>query len=268
MRIKIIDIEKCENCKQHTCSRTDTITKNDFMGLKTEQHTCPVNMFEDGLTDKQKEEGYIDFDIETDCLYCCLCEVQCSQNNLLVEGYEYDARADFLRSKAHGASSIIAMSYLNHLFDFAANTRLIRTISFDGAVITKSGETCLVHVDINNDSLESCRRLLADIILYNHKNERKIKNGLMVLNDFPKQGSRDIFTLIESIKEFERTSDFNIFITTFSLLRYYVLHVKPSDYELDDLLFNASINTKEEYLKKLMASELISEEISNEIFEE
>lgn len=275
MRIKIIDKEKCENCTQYTCSLNDIRTKSDFMSLKTEQYTCPVNIFLYGPTDEQRISGYIDFNLEkNECLYCCLCAIQCSQDNLLIEEFEYDARADFLRSKENGESqaqsalNTIALSYLNHIFDFAANTNMIRTLTFDGALITKSGEACMVEVDINNDSLECCRRLLADIMLYNHKNERKIKSGLMVINDFPKQGSRDVLTLIERIKEFESTSDFNIYITTFSLLRYYVIHIDDSDYELDDLLFNASINSKEDYLQKLIESNLITEEISSEIFGE
>lgn len=269
MRIKIINQEKCENCTQRTCSLTDIITKSDFMNLRTEQYTCPVKMFANGPTDEQMKSGYIDFDIEkNECVYCCLCVMQCSQENLSLEGYKYDAREDLLHLKADSASNTIAMSYLNYLFEFAANTNLIRTIPFDGAVITKSGEACLVEVDIDNDPLECCRRLLADIMIYNHNNEKKIKNGLIVLNDFPKQGSRDVFTLIGSIKEFKSSSDLNIYITTFSLLRYYMLNIKISNYELDDLLFNASKNTKEEYLQKLLTSKLITDEISSKIFEE
>lgn len=274
MRIKIIDKEKCEKCTQRTCSLTDTITKSDFMNLKTEQYTCPVKMFVYGLTDEQIDTGYIDFNVErNECLYCCLCVIQCSQNNLSIEGYKYDAKDDFLKLKdsgeaqAQGPSNIIAMSYLNRLFDFAANTNLIRTISFDGAVLTKSSEMCLVEVDINNDSLECCRRLLADIMLYNHKNDRKIKNGLMVINDFPKQGSRDVIPLIKSIKDFKNTSDVSIYITTFSLLRYFALHLPVSEYKLDDLLLNASKSTHEEYIHRLLESKYITDEISSVIFE-
>lgn len=273
MRIKIIDRTKCESCKQRSCSLTDAVTKSDFMNLKTEQYTCPVKMFAYGLTDEQIEAGYIDFDTEkNECLYCCLCVIQCSQHNLLLEGYSYDARADMLRLKesgelqSQGPSNIIAMSYLNILFGFAANTNLIRTLSFDGAMLTKSGNACLVEVDINNDSLECCRRLLADLVLYNHRNDTKIKNGLMVINDFPKQGSRDVFTLIKSIKSFVNTSDISIYITTFSLLRYFALNLGSVDYELNDLFFNVAENTEEEYLKKLLDSEKITQEISSEIF--
>ena len=275
MRIKIIDTAKCESCKQRSCSLTDTITKSDFMNLKTEQYTCPVKMFAYGLTDEQMEAGYIDFNIEkNECLHCCLCVIQCSKKNLLLENYAYDARADMLRLKesgelqSQGPSNIIALSYLNTLFGFAANTNLIITLPFDGVLLTKSGDVCLVEVDINNDSLECCRRLLADIVLYNYRNDTKVRNGLMVINDFPKQGSRDVFPLIKSVKEFENTSDINIYITTFSLLRYFVLNLKAIDYELDDLLFNASKITEEEYLKKLLDSGEITQEISSEIFKE
>lgn len=273
MRIKIIDRTKCESCKQRSCSLTDTITKSDFMNLKTEQYTCPVKMFAYGLTDEQIEAGYIDFDAErNECLYCCLCVIQCSQQNLLIEGYSYDARADMLKLKecgelqSQGPSNIIALSYLNILFGFAANTNLIRTLSFDGAMLTKSGNACLVEVDINNDSLECCRRLLSDLVLYNHRSDTKIKNGLMVINDFPKQGSRDVITLIKSIKSFVNTSDISIYITTFSLLRYFALNLDSGDYELNDLFFNVAEITEEEYLKKLLDSGKIAHEISSEIF--
>lgn len=269
MRIKIINQEKCENCEHHTCDSIDTITKSDFMNLKTERYTCPVKMFDRGPTDEQLESGYIDFDIrKNECLYCCLCVVQCSQENLLIEGEKYDGREDFLRLKVPSVSNTIAMSYLNYLFEFAANTNIIQALKYKGVVITGSGEECLVEVDINNDSLESCRRLLGEIILHNHNNKKKIKKGLMVLNDFPKQGSRDVFTLINSMKKFENTSDINIYITTFSLLRHYVLHINSSNCELDDLLFNASVNTKEDYLQKLIESKFITKEISLEIFGE
>lgn len=274
MRIKIIDKEKCTNCTRRTCSMTDTVSKSDFYNLKTEQHTCPVKMFAYGVTDEQLELGYIDFNLEkNDCLYCCLCAFQCSQNNLLIEDYQYDAKSDLKKLtesgelQSQGPSNIIALSYLNHLFDFAANTNLVRTLSFDGVVFTNKGELCLVEVDINNDSLECCRRLLADIVLHNHKNELKIKNGLMVLNDFPKEGSRDVVPLIQKIREFESTSGINFYITTFSLLRYFVLHLEKKQYEFEDLLFNTSSSSKEEYLKKIYDENIVDDETKNKIFE-
>ena len=88
----------------------------------------------------------------------------------------------------------------------------------------------------------------------------------MVINDFPKQGSRDVFTLIKSIKSFVNTSDISIYITTFSLLRYFALNLGSGDYELNDLFFNVAENTEDEYLKKLFESGKITQEISSEIF--
>lgn len=274
MRIKIIDKEKCVKCNQRSCSMIDTISKSDFYNLRTEQYTCPVKMFTYGVTEEQLDAGYIDIDPEkTECLYCGLCAVQCSKNNLLIEEYEYDARSDLKRLtesgelQSQGPSNIIALSYLNCLFDFGANTNLVKTLPFDGVVFTHNGEACLVEVDINNDSLECCRRLLADIVLHNDKNDRTIKNGLIVLNDFPKDGSRDVIPLIKKIKEFSASSDINIFISTFSLLRYFVLYMPPSRYALDDLLFNVSLFEKEAYLSKLTERGVVSDEIMKKIFE-
>ena len=274
MRIKIIDKQKCDRCTQRTCSMNNTISKSDFYNLKTEQYTCPVKLFVYGLTDEQIEKGYIDFDLENnECLYCCLCAIQCSHKNLEIEGYEYDARTDFLRLKesgqrqAEGPSNIIALSYLNIIFEFAANTNLIKPLSFDGAVFNSDNDVCMVEVDIKNDSLECCRRLLADITLHNHKNENKVCNGLMVLNDFPRDGSSDVYALIEKIKEFGKTTKLNIYITTFSLLRYLAVNHNDAVVKSFDIFYNPSVELKKEYLDRLIEANFITDEIKNKIFE-
>lgn len=273
MRIKIIDKEKCERCSQRTCSMSDTVSKSDFYNLKTEQYTCPVKMFVYGVTDEQLEEGYIDFNLDKNqCLYCCLCAIQCSQDNLLIEGYEYDARSDFQGLKdrgelqSQGPTNIVAMSYLNILFNFAANTNLVRTLPFDGVLFNDNNEACLVEVDINNDSLECCRRLLAYIILYNHKNEKKIYNGLMILNDFPKDGSRDVFSLIRKIGDFEKTTNLNMYISTFSFLRYLALQHNKKKFKSFDLFYNPVSETQQEYIEKLMQKDIIAEDIGKIMF--
>lgn len=274
MRIRIKDKEKCITCQQRTCSMTDTISKSDFFNLKTEQYTCPVKMFTYGVTDSQLDSGYIDYNLEkNECLYCCLCAVLCSQSNLEIEEYSYDLKSDFQRLResgefqAQGPSNIIAMSYLNQLFDFAANTNLVRTLSYDGVVFTKDGTISLVEVDLGNDSLECCRRLLADIVLHNNKSENKIKNGIMVLNDFPKEGSRDVIPLIKKLQDFDTTSGINVYITTFSLLRYFVLNAETDLYSLEDLFFNASSSSYEEYLNKLLERKLMCAELSDKVFD-
>ena len=273
MRIKIIDKQKCDKCTQRTCSINNTVSKSDFYNLKTEQYTCPMKIFVYGLTDEQMEKGYVDFNLaNNECLYCCLCAIQCSQENLKIENYEYDARADFLRLKecgqrqAEGPSNIIALSYLNIIFEFAANTNLIKPLSFDGAFFNNKNEPCMVEVDINNDSLECCRRLLADITLHNHKNENKVYNGLMVLNDFPKDGSRDVYTLLQKIYEYEKTAGLKIYITTFSLLRYLAINHRKDDDKSFNIFYNPSLESKDKYLDRLAETGIITTEMKDMIF--
>ena len=55
------------------------------------------------------------------------------------------------------------------------------------------------------------------------------------------------------------TSDINIYITTFSLLRYFALNLDSGEYGLNDLFFNVAEITEEEYLKKLLDSGKITQ---------
>lgn len=273
MRIKIIDRQICEQCNRKTCSNNDVIEKTDFYNLKSERYTCPVRLFQYGLTDEQLEQGYIDIDMKDNkCVFCLLCAIKCSKQNLKVESYKYDATDDFEFLKLNGElqanapSNIIALSYLNCLFDFAANTNLNRALSFDGYVCSINDERCFVEVDIQNDSLESCRRLLADIVSYNFKSEKKIISGLMVLSNFPKEGSRDIYTLIEKVKNFPHTTELSLYITTFSLLRYYTLNMKKNQFSFSDLFWNMISETSKEYTERLLSGKIIDNEIASAIF--
>lgn len=273
MRIRIADKKVCEQCNRKTCSNNDVVEKTDFYNLKSERYTCPVRLFQYGLTDEQLEQGYIDIDLkENKCIYCLLCAIKCSKQNLQIESYHYDSTNDFelLKSigelQASAPSNIIALSYLNCLFDFAANTNLNKSLLFDGYVCTVNDEKCFVEVDIQNDSLESCRRLLGDIVSHNAKSQTKINNGLMVLNNFPKEGSRDIYTLIEKIKSFPSTADLHLYITTFSLLRNYVLRFSKNVYSLSDLFLDMASETNEDYKNRLIAKSIIDDVIANQMF--
>ncbi len=273
MRIKIIDRQICEQCNRKTCSNNDVVEKTDFYNLKSERYTCPIRLFQYGLTDEQLEQGYIDIDMKDNkCVFCLLCAIKCSKRNLKVESYKYDATDDFEFLKLNGElqanapSNIIVLSYLNCLFDFAANTNLNRALSFDGYVCSVNDERCFVEVDIQNDSLESCRRLLADIVSYNFKSEKKINNGLMVLSNFPKEGSRDIYTLIEKIRDFPNTVNVNIYITTFSLLRFYALNIKKNKFSIPNLFWNMMTETSEVYKTRLISDKIITADIANIMF--
>lgn len=273
MRIKIADTKICDACARKTCSNNDVVEKTDFHNLKSERYTCPVRLFQYGVTEEQLEHGYIDIDLkEGKCIHCLLCVIRCSKQNLQIDSYHYDAADDFALIQSIGdlqssaPANIIALSYLDCLFDFAANTNLNRSLLFDGYVYTVTNEQCFVEVDIQNDSLESCRRLLGDIVSHNFKSGTKIKSGLMVLSNFPKTGSRDIYTLMEKIKAFPHTSDLTIYITTFSLLRNFALRFEKNKYSLKDLFLDMMSETSDTYKDRLLANGIIDEDIARQMF--
>lgn len=123
-----------------------------------------------------------------------------------------------------------------------------------------------MEIDINNDSLGCGRRLLADIVTFNHKGGRKINNGLMVLSNFPKEGSHDVYFQIERINKFPKTNHLNIYVTTVAFLRYCVKNKDLSEIPYSDLFFNIAKEKKEQYLERLISNRIITDEIASELF--
>ncbi len=274
MKIVIKDKKVCENCVRKTCYANNVIQTPNFVGLKTEQFTCPVNLIELGMDEKQLEEGRVDVSIDNkhQCVYCGLCAVQCSQKNLEIVDYKYPTDDDFSSIKdgtiiSEPAANKIATSYLNSLYDFSANTNIIKPLLFDGYVCSSDGAECFLEVDVNNDSLECCRRLLADIVTHNHKNKRKIDNGLMVLSDIPKEGSRDVYNQVKSIKKFPNTAHLKMYATTFALLRYYTLNNLGKNIPYKDLFFKIGLESKEEYLERIVNNGYVTQKIAEQIFQ-
>lgn len=275
MRIRIKDINVCDGCTKKGCSTNDVIEKTTFAKFRSERYTCPVRLFQYGPTDKQLDEGYIDISFGADaigCMYCCLCAIQCNKDNIEVINYSFDENNDFVNAltlcekQNGGCCNILALSYLDLLFDFAANTNINKAMSFDGFMCDKDDNWFFVEVDANDDSLESCRRLLGDIVSQNYNSDRKIDAGLIVLNNLPKEGSRDVYTSIEKITQFPNTKHLKIYATTFTLLRHFAMNVKKSEYTVDDLLFNMTSEQPKEYIDKLIKQGLIDEGMRNKLF--
>lgn len=134
MRIRIKDKSLCEDCNRKTCSVNDVVEKGDFVGLKTEQFTCPTRYLQMGMTNEQISEGFVDSKTKADstnnqCIYCNLCVSQCLFDNLELLDYTYSTEDDFkpLMSGKDKESekpkfNSMCMSYLNCLYSFAANT--------------------------------------------------------------------------------------------------------------------------------------------------
>ncbi len=251
MKIKINDITLCDSCTFKTCSINDVIEKVGFYHLKTEKYVCPAKIMLSGPNDKQTESQYMDIE---GCLGCDLCIKKCCLDNLT---HEHNCETDFsyLNSLDVQMASIttncLALSYMNELFDFAANTNINKALSFDGYVAEANGNQYFVEVSYENDSLESCRRLLGDIATHNFSSSNKIYNGIIVLKDMPDQGSRDIFPLVSRIASFPGTNNLNIFLITLELLKKYFSLIGKNQRTVSELMYNITSESIDMFYERI-----------------
>lgn len=107
-----------------------------------------------------------------ECMYCCLCAIQCYRDNLEIIDYSFENNIAFVNAlsqsekQSGGCCSIAALSYLHLLFDFAANTNINRAMSFDGFMSDADDNWYFVEVDASDDSLECCRRYMQPPLHY------------------------------------------------------------------------------------------------------
>ena len=265
MHIKIMNKEVCEKCKRKSCARNDFVSKSDFYNLKSEKNTCPIKIISNGPSKEQLLNGYIDIpemEGQIGCLNCGLCVKCCSKSNLKNEE-EIKIDLSTIKSQnkiqANNIANVIATSYLNNLFDFSANTNLNKNLRFDGYVSLSDDEGCFVETDIKDDSLECCRRLLGDFISYNSIHPTtKIDQGLVVLENLPKKGSHDIYTLVEKIRKFPKTAGFKIYFTTLPILQFFFTKFSKNQHSFLELFYLMTEEDKEHYIKRLIENNIIS----------
>lgn len=258
MSVKIKDIEVCSQCGNKDCSYKDARVKTNFYGLRTEETVCPTTVLTDGPLDKAKGNMLDD----KDCIDCGLCELSCHNKN--IECADVDFCKNSFESLSTQQCNAIACSYLNHIFEFAANTNRNKALQFDGYASTVNGKEAFVQIDQDNDSLESVRRLIGDFILYSPA-DRRIQIGIVVLQELPKEGSRDVYNVLESLKEFPTTSDYKFYFTTFRLLRFFALKLKESNYEFDDLLLDLSESDCKKKLQTILTETCQNENMINNL---
>lgn len=245
MHIRIINADLCESCVNRTCAFVDARIKEQFYSIRTETTVCPQGI----LIDETKPASF-----GGKCINCALCVKSCFADNLEIVDYSQDFNIANLSELQYNA---IALGYLDKITGFAANTNRNRSLNFDGFLQTKTGESCFVEVDYNNDSLECCRRLIGAFITY-EGHIGAIRNGLIVLQEFPKEGSRDVFNVIEKLASFPSTKDCQIYFCTFSLLRHMMLRLDTSNFALLDLFYNRKNESMEEYQQRIMAGRIIN----------
>ena len=246
MIIQVIDPNVCEKCTLHRCSYVNVANiKNDFYNLPTETTICPTSAIGDnGPIDIIGDDRFINSD---KCVSCGLCICFCSEQNLRCE--EYDSDTALLGNLTERQLKAVTSSYLNQIFEFAANTNRNGALLFDGYVSTKGGEEAFVEIDYHDDSLESTRRLLGDILMFSQNH--RIYNGILVLSSLPSSGSRDVYTVIEKVRRFPTTTNIHVYMTTFSILRKMSLFMTGGDYCFKDLFFDCMEETVDEYYDRI-----------------
>lgn len=238
MKISIKNQEVCENCMNRTCAFVDVRIKEQFYSLRTETTVCPTGVLESET--KPASFG-------KDCVHCALCSMSCHANNLEVadDGHSLD-----FSGLSELQINAIALSYLDHIVEFAANTNRNRSMNFDGFIQTRTGDACFVEVDYGNDSLECCRRLVGDFITY-EGNIGAIRKGVMIMREYPREGSHDVFKVIEKLSTFPTTKDCEIYFCTFDTLLQIALNVETMDWQLSDLFYNPFVEELNAYLNRI-----------------
>lgn len=250
--IRIKDISICENCQNLACSFLKTgLTRHDFCKLSSETTVCPTQILSDGPYDAALKSGVIDKDLSSKkiCIDCGLCVKNCPFSNLEFSSLTFDINNEAFSQLTSPQLRATITSYLGLLFPFAANTNRNKSLLFDGILFSPTEIKSFVEIDWNNDSLECARRLLGDILTY--RRSAKVDSGLIILQDLPKEGSCDVFNVLEKIKVFPTTHSIDIFITSIPIIRWLALHATSSQFEVKDIAYNPLIESKEEYLDRI-----------------
>lgn len=274
MQVKIKNTNECDSCIRKTCSVNDVIERQTFSHFKTERNICPTGHLQTGPSSEQLIAGYIDCNEgseEKKCIKCGLCKIYCSRNNLDIIDYSFQVDEDFSEiininsRRTDTIMNMLALHYLNTVFDFAANTIVNGTVTYDGYLYDVNNNGYFVEVDSGDDWLESCRRILGDIVLHNDHYDMNTDSGIMVFNKLPKQGT-NVYTLIESLTRFPKTKYIKIYATTFSLLRYFAMNIHKNEYKVSDLLFDMTSEQADEYIQKLNDIGFLTEEMKSSLF--
>lgn len=249
MSVKIIDTDTCSVCRNKVCCYSDARTKEIFHGIRSETTVCPVGVLSEGpLEIAEQRDGQWYFN-DSKCINCGLCELNCGfYRNLSTEGLDYteDSFANITEKQANA----IACSYLHFIVGFTANTNRHNALQFDGYACHDNGEEAFVEVSKGSDSLESVRRLLGDSLIYSPSGHR-ITTGIIVLQEMPRVGSRNIFEVLEKMKSFPTTGNICVYLTTFKLLRFLALHFQHAEFTFDQFLFDPMNETPDQYVSKV-----------------
>ncbi len=231
MNIRIKSFDVCLSCGNRTCCFKDAQIRENFYGLRSETTVCPTAVLSESPASMAKN-GIIE---GKNCIDCGLCVLSCHSGNLECIDLKY--ADDPFPNLSEQQTNAIACSYLDVIYDFAANTNRNKAMQFDGYVSTLQGKEAFVEVDRDDDSLECVRRLISDFLLYSPA-DRAINIGVVVLDELPKRGNRDVFQTLEKLSQFPTTGQCTFYFTTFRLLRLLALNVSGGQSNYGDLLLD------------------------------
>lgn len=250
--IKIKDSSICDTCQNLSCSFLKTgLTRQDFCKLTSETTVCPTQILSDGPYEGALKTGIIDKDSSSKkiCINCGLCVKNCPFSNLELDDLSFEIDRQAFSQLTNPQLKAAVTSYLGFLFSFAANSNRNKALLFDGIIYSSTESKTFVEIDWNNDSLECARRLLGDILTY--KAASNINSGLIVLQDLPSFGNRDVYNVLEKIKQFPTTKNINIYITSIPILRWLALFSSDKSFEVGDIAYNPIVENIENYLARL-----------------
>lgn len=250
--IKIKDPQICEDCKVYSCSFLRTgLIRDDFCKLTSETTICPTQILSEGPYEAALKTRVIDYDAKSKCycIDCGLCISSCPYNNLEFCTVSFDIDREAFGNLTSPQLKATVTSYLSKLFSFAANTNRNKSLIFDGFIFSATEKKAFVEIDWNNDSLECTRRILGDILKY--KNLANVSSGLIILQDLPSIGSRDVYNVLERISKFPTTSDIEIFIASISIVRWLALYAVNNQFEVSDIGYNPLKETKDDYISRI-----------------
>lgn len=242
MSISIIDNETCLNCRKETCAFIDVVAKRGTLFL-SEGTVCPTGVLQSNPATMQSNPFS-----KRECIDCGLCVGYCNKSNLTISDTEKDI--DIKNCSSLGLNALVS-NYLNKIFLFAANSNRNSSVLFDAYVELDKEKEAFVEVD-EKDSLECCRNLLSDFLLYEGQFSKEVNTGLIVLKEFPKKGSSSVFGVIEKMHLFPKLETKQIYFTTFLFLKYLFLNNLDKNVDFEKLFFNPVQESFDDYADRIL----------------
>lgn len=241
MSVRIIDNDICFECKRETCAYIDVVTKNGTF-FSSEGSVCPTGALQSNPAMMQNSPFS-----KKECINCGLCVGYCNKSNLAIDYLNNDFPLENCNSFGYNA---LVSNYLNKIFSFASNSNRNSSVLFDGYLEISSEKEAFVEVDAK-EPLECMRGLFGDFLMYKGQYADEVNIGLIVLQDIPKREASNIYSVLEKMQSFPGLDKKQIYLSTFSLLRFLFLNPISSGYDFERVFFSPLSEKVEQYKNRL-----------------